>query len=106
MFPHYLCVFVLLCCISWTTKIHLPLRSGSHLTRNLFHDVHPSLLLFLHRLRSITIYNQVTLALACTNPQKKKQHIFVLPCTPQPKQIRDTNLFPNLTCFPICLPAE
>ncbi|XP_072230072.1 uncharacterized protein [Leuresthes tenuis] len=43
---------------SWTTKICLPLRSGSHQTRNLFHDVHPSLLLFLHRLRSITIYNQ------------------------------------------------
>ncbi|XP_074518878.1 uncharacterized protein LOC141784855 isoform X2 [Halichoeres trimaculatus] len=43
---------------SWTTKILLPLRSESHQTRNLFHDVHPSLLLFLHRLRSITIYNQ------------------------------------------------
>uniref|UniRef100_A0A3B4U8T9 Wu:fj29h11 n=1 Tax=Seriola dumerili TaxID=41447 RepID=A0A3B4U8T9_SERDU len=45
--------------ISWTTKICLPLRSESHQTRNLFHDVHPSLLLFLHRLRSIIIYNQV-----------------------------------------------
>ncbi|XP_035522155.1 protein NO VEIN isoform X1 [Morone saxatilis] len=44
---------------SWTTKICLPLRSESHQTRNLFHDVHPSLLLFLHRLRSITIYNQI-----------------------------------------------
>uniref|UniRef100_A0A8C5H5H6 Uncharacterized LOC114481634 n=1 Tax=Gouania willdenowi TaxID=441366 RepID=A0A8C5H5H6_GOUWI len=44
--------------ISWTTKISLPLRSESHQTRNLFHDVHPSLLLFLHRLRSITIYSQ------------------------------------------------
>ncbi|XP_018534128.2 uncharacterized protein wu:fj29h11 [Lates calcarifer] len=44
--------------ISWTTKICLPLRSENHQTRNLFHDVHPSLLLFLHRLRSITIYNQ------------------------------------------------
>ncbi|KAM6963611.1 uncharacterized protein LKV04_019674 [Tautogolabrus adspersus] len=43
---------------SWTTKICLPLRSDNHQTRNLFHDVHPSLLLFLHRLRSITIYNQ------------------------------------------------
>ncbi|XP_031729731.1 protein NO VEIN isoform X1 [Anarrhichthys ocellatus] len=43
---------------SWTTKICLPLRSESHQTRNLFHDVHPSLLLFLHRLRSISIYNQ------------------------------------------------
>ncbi|XP_026170473.1 protein NO VEIN isoform X2 [Mastacembelus armatus] len=44
--------------LSWTTKICLPLRAESHQTRNLFHDVHPSLLLFLHRLRSITIYNQ------------------------------------------------
>ncbi|XP_054457346.1 uncharacterized protein wu:fj29h11 [Anoplopoma fimbria] len=43
---------------SWTTKICLPLRSKSDQTRNLFHDVHPSLLLFLHRLRSISIYNQ------------------------------------------------
>ncbi|KAG9350267.1 hypothetical protein JZ751_026621 [Albula glossodonta] len=43
---------------SWTTKISLPLRSESYQTRNLFHDVHPSLLLFLHRLRSITIVNQ------------------------------------------------
>ncbi|KAM9410935.1 uncharacterized protein ACWYII_025836 isoform 8-T9 [Salvelinus alpinus] len=43
---------------SWTTKICLPLRSECYQTRNLFHDVHPSLLLFLHRLRSITIYNQ------------------------------------------------
>ncbi|XP_059180709.1 uncharacterized protein wu:fj29h11 [Centropristis striata] len=42
----------------WTTKISLPLRSESHQTRNLFHDVHPSLLLFLHRLRCISIYNQ------------------------------------------------
>ncbi|XP_056626776.1 uncharacterized protein wu:fj29h11 isoform X3 [Triplophysa dalaica] len=41
----------------WTTKIHLPLRSESYQTKNLFHDVHPSLLLFLHRLRSITILN-------------------------------------------------
>ncbi|XP_034415421.1 protein NO VEIN isoform X2 [Cyclopterus lumpus] len=43
---------------SWTTKICLPLRSESHQTRNLFHDLHPSLLLFLHRLRAISIYNQ------------------------------------------------
>ncbi|XP_041714657.1 uncharacterized protein wu:fj29h11 isoform X2 [Coregonus clupeaformis] len=43
---------------SWTTKICLPLRSECYQTKNLFHDVHPSLLLFLHRLRSITIYNQ------------------------------------------------
>ncbi|KAM4623633.1 uncharacterized protein ACJ7VT_004679 [Polymixia lowei] len=43
---------------SWTTKICLPLRSESQQTKNLFHDVHPSLLLFLHRLRSISIYSQ------------------------------------------------
>ncbi|XP_067225099.1 uncharacterized protein wu:fj29h11 isoform X1 [Chanodichthys erythropterus] len=42
----------------WTTKIHLPLRSENYQTKNLFHDVHPSLLLFLHRLRSITIFNE------------------------------------------------
>ncbi|CAB1338211.1 unnamed protein product [Coregonus sp. 'balchen'] len=44
--------------LGWTTKICLPLRSECYQTKNLFHDVHPSLLLFLHRLRSITIYNQ------------------------------------------------
>ncbi|XP_028845943.1 uncharacterized protein LOC114796163 isoform X2 [Denticeps clupeoides] len=43
----------------WTTKILLPLRPENQQTRNLFRDVHPSLLLFLHRLRSITIFNQV-----------------------------------------------
>ncbi|XP_076856187.1 uncharacterized protein LOC143510575 isoform X2 [Brachyhypopomus gauderio] len=43
---------------SWTTKILLPLRSECYQTKNLFHDVHPSLLLFLHRLRSITIYSE------------------------------------------------
>ncbi|XP_065109604.1 uncharacterized protein [Paramisgurnus dabryanus] len=43
----------------WSTKIHLPLRSESHQTKNLFHDVHPSLLLFLHRLRSLTIVNEM-----------------------------------------------
>ncbi|XP_056326181.1 uncharacterized protein wu:fj29h11 isoform X1 [Danio aesculapii] len=42
----------------WTTKIHLPLRTENYQTKNLFHDVHPSLLLFLHRLRSITIFNE------------------------------------------------
>ncbi|XP_076154340.1 uncharacterized protein LOC143137890 isoform X4 [Alosa pseudoharengus] len=47
-----------ICHKSWTTKILLPLRSESLQTRNLFRDVHPSLLLFLHRLRSITIFNQ------------------------------------------------
>ncbi|XP_059387671.1 uncharacterized protein LOC132121937 [Carassius carassius] len=42
----------------WATKIHLPLRFESYQTKNLFHDVHPSLLLFLHRLRSISIFNE------------------------------------------------
>ncbi|XP_051530357.1 uncharacterized protein LOC127427065 isoform X2 [Myxocyprinus asiaticus] len=42
----------------WATHIHLPLRAESYQTKNLFHDVHPSLLLFLHRLRSITIINE------------------------------------------------
>ncbi|GAA6104789.1 protein NO VEIN [Tachysurus ichikawai] len=43
---------------SWSTKIFLPLRSESYQTKNLFHDVHPSLMLFLHRLRSIIIYSE------------------------------------------------
>lgn len=49
---------------SWMTKIVLPLKDEFHgdkktsLTAR-FHDVHPSLLLFLHRLRSITIQNDV-----------------------------------------------
>ncbi|XP_046887908.1 protein NO VEIN [Hypomesus transpacificus] len=42
---------------SWTTKILLPLRPENQQTRTLFHDIHPSLLLFLHRLRSIVILN-------------------------------------------------
>ncbi|XP_043925651.1 protein NO VEIN-like [Protopterus annectens] len=44
---------------SWTTTIILPLKSESYQTRNLFHDVHPSLLLFLHRLRSVTVVDKV-----------------------------------------------
>ncbi|KAI4801184.1 hypothetical protein KUCAC02_000109 [Chaenocephalus aceratus] len=68
---------------SWTTKICLPLRSESHQTRNLFHDVHPSLLLFLHRLRSISIYNQsekrfVTMTrkdLTMVQPKKIKENV-------------------------------
>ncbi|XP_067859939.1 uncharacterized protein wu:fj29h11 isoform X2 [Heptranchias perlo] len=43
----------------WTTKIVLPLKSQNQQTQNLFHDIDPSLLLFLHRLRSITIINKV-----------------------------------------------
>uniref|UniRef100_A0A4W3JPJ6 Wu:fj29h11 n=2 Tax=Callorhinchus milii TaxID=7868 RepID=A0A4W3JPJ6_CALMI len=48
-----------LAAIRWTTKIILPLKSQNQQTQNLFHDVDPSLLLFLHRLRSITIINKV-----------------------------------------------
>ncbi|XP_039595107.1 protein NO VEIN [Polypterus senegalus] len=44
---------------SWTTKIVLPLRLENQNMQNLFHDVHPSLLLFLHRLRSLSIVNQI-----------------------------------------------
>uniref|UniRef100_A0A8C4TJJ4 Wu:fj29h11 n=1 Tax=Erpetoichthys calabaricus TaxID=27687 RepID=A0A8C4TJJ4_ERPCA len=43
----------------WTTKIVLPLRLENQNMQNLFHDVHPSLLLFLHRLRSLSIVNQI-----------------------------------------------
>ncbi|CAF0729244.1 unnamed protein product, partial [Didymodactylos carnosus] len=52
---------------NWTTRIRLPLKSESemqkHKARSLtssFNDIHPSLLLFLNRLRSITIDNRVT----------------------------------------------
>ncbi|XP_072339919.1 uncharacterized protein [Scyliorhinus torazame] len=43
----------------WTTKIVLPLKSQNQQAQNLFHDIDPSLLLFLHRLRSIAIINTV-----------------------------------------------
>ncbi|XP_041072786.1 protein NO VEIN [Carcharodon carcharias] len=43
----------------WTTKIVLPLKAQNQQAQNLFHDIDPSLLLFLHRLRSITIINKV-----------------------------------------------
>ncbi|XP_072098501.1 uncharacterized protein [Mobula birostris] len=43
----------------WTTKIVLPLKPQNQQMQNLFHDIDPSLLLFLHRLRSITIINKV-----------------------------------------------
>ena len=47
----------------WMTKIVLPLKEDMRLqTLTLaarFHDIHPSLLLFLHRLRKITIENKV-----------------------------------------------
>ncbi|VDI46757.1 Hypothetical predicted protein [Mytilus galloprovincialis] len=48
---------------SWTTKIVLPLKEEMKIhMRSLaarFNDIHPSLLLFLHRLREITIDNKV-----------------------------------------------
>jgi len=55
------------CCVCerWTTTIRLPLKSdmkklaASRTLAARFHDIQPSLLLFLHRLRSITICNQV-----------------------------------------------
>ena len=53
--------------MNWPTRISLPLKSETemqkHQTRSLtesFNDLHPSLLLFLNRLRSITIDNRVT----------------------------------------------
>ncbi|CAH1779739.1 unnamed protein product [Owenia fusiformis] len=48
----------------WTTRIVLPLKTQDAATRmsltSGFHDIHPSLLLFLHRLKSISVINQVT----------------------------------------------
>ncbi|CAF1164398.1 unnamed protein product [Adineta ricciae] len=53
--------------LNWSTRICLPLKSETemqkHKSRSLtesFHDIHPSLLLFLNRLRSITIDNRLT----------------------------------------------
>jgi hypothetical protein len=53
--------------LNWTTRICLPLKSETemqkHKSRSLtesFNDLHPSLLLFLNRLRSITIDNRST----------------------------------------------
>ena len=54
-------VFTSLC--RWRTKIVLNLKE-SHLTSNMakkFNDIQPSLLLFLHRLRSITVQDEVHL---------------------------------------------
>jgi hypothetical protein len=53
--------------LNWTTRICLPLKSENemqkHKSRSLtesFNDIHPSLLLFLNRLRSIAIDNRLT----------------------------------------------
>jgi hypothetical protein len=52
--------------LNWTTRICLPLKSENemekHKSRSLtssFNDIHPSLLIFLNRLRSITIDNRL-----------------------------------------------
>ncbi|XP_034049191.1 protein NO VEIN [Thalassophryne amazonica] len=86
---------------SWTTKICLPLRSECHQTRNLFHDVHPSLLLFLHRLRSITIYSQSEKRLMAMTRKDLSHNVLevehtegterwlVVRCTLQPRKIKD-----------------
>lgn len=58
-----LCVFVSL--FRWMTCIALPLKQemqDDHHSLSLaarFRDIHPSLLLFLHRLRSIEVVNKV-----------------------------------------------
>ena len=47
---------------SWTTTIKLPLKGDLQRTSSLvnkFQDIQPSLLLFLHRLKSIVIVNKV-----------------------------------------------
>ena len=55
----------LVICARWTTRIVLPLKSEMQHTVEAqalparFHDVHPSLLLFLHRLRHLTVVNKV-----------------------------------------------
>ncbi|CAF1197482.1 unnamed protein product [Adineta steineri] len=53
--------------LNWTTRICLPLKSENemqkHKSRSLtesFNDIHPSLLLFLNRLRSVIIDNRLT----------------------------------------------
>ena len=60
-------VDILYCCLfSWTTRIVLPLKPSvleQGQMRSLaarFYDVHPSLLLFLHRLRHLTVVNEVS----------------------------------------------
>ena len=47
--------------LSWTTRIELPLKASAQMTSLAarFHDVQPSLLLFLHRLRRISVINEV-----------------------------------------------
>ena len=49
-----------LCC-SWTTRIELPFKEElvSKDMAKKFDDVQPSLLLFLHRLRSISVEDEV-----------------------------------------------
>ncbi|CAI9734952.1 Hypothetical predicted protein [Octopus vulgaris] len=47
---------------NWVTKILLPLKDGVQQSKCLaasFNDIHPSLLLFLHRLKKITLRNEI-----------------------------------------------
>uniref|UniRef100_UPI00358DDEA2 uncharacterized protein n=1 Tax=Myxine glutinosa TaxID=7769 RepID=UPI00358DDEA2 len=44
---------------NWTTRIILPLKSEAWQSKNLFQDLHPSILMFLHRLQHIFIVNKV-----------------------------------------------
>lgn len=51
----------------WMTRIVLPLKKD-HQTTKKFRDIQPSLLLFLHRLRSITVEDQVDSELVDLTP--------------------------------------
>ena len=55
----------------WTTKIILPLKSEGSLNMvKKFEDIQPSLLLFLNRLRSILIYDTVSINIAAHSKLK------------------------------------
>ena len=58
------------CVFRWTTNIILSLKADMRLqTQTLaarFNDIHPSLLLFLNRLREITIENKVRMVFYCS----------------------------------------
>ncbi|CAH1791177.1 unnamed protein product [Owenia fusiformis] len=65
----------------WTTRINLPLKQSvqemnqSQSLAARFHDVHPSLLLFLHRLRSISIENKVEGFTSCMRRRDMGENI-------------------------------
>jgi hypothetical protein len=55
-------LYVFLSSFRWTTRIILPLKTGSSMSYNMlgkFQDVKPSLLLFLNRLKCIIIEDKV-----------------------------------------------